>query len=103
MTKRELVIQSLLHKETSPIPFHMDFTEQALDNLITFTGDPDIESKLGSCLHYRQYWGWPTEIEGRKGYFKDDFGVIWNRNGADVITSYSIHYTKLYELHLIQK
>ncbi len=83
MTKRELVIQSLLHKETSPIPFHMDFTEQALDNLITFTGDPDIESKLGSCLHYRQYWGWPTEIEGRKGYFKDDFGVIWNRNGAD--------------------
>lgn len=83
MTKRELVMKALQHQETQPIPFHLDFTEQALDNLIKYTGDPEIESKLGACLYYQQYWGWPTEIEGKPGCFKDEFGVIWNRNGAD--------------------
>lgn len=83
MTRREAVINTLRHKETFPVPYHMDFTEQALEELITFTKDPDIESKLGTYLHYKQYWGWPTEIEGKPGYFKDEFGVIWNRNGSD--------------------
>ena len=83
MTRREIVIRALEHKETQPIPFHMDFTEQALENLIAYTGDPDIESKLGTYLYYKQYWGWPTEIPGKPGYYKDEFGVVWNRNGAD--------------------
>lgn len=83
MTRRELVIQALEHKETDRIPYHMDFTEQALENLVQYTGDVDIEQKLGTFLYYKQYWGWPTEIEGKPGYFRDDFGVVWNRNGAD--------------------
>lgn len=61
----------------------MDFTQQALENLIAFTGDPEIENKTGAFLYYKQYWGWPTEIEGKPGHFRDDFGVEWNRNGAD--------------------
>ena len=61
----------------------MDFTQQALENLIAFTGDPEIENKTGAFLCYKQYWGWPTEIEGKPGHFRDDFGVEWNRNGAD--------------------
>ena len=61
----------------------MDFTQQALENLIAFTGDPEIENKTGAFLSYKQYWGWPTEIEGKPGHFRDDFGVEWNRNGAD--------------------
>lgn len=61
----------------------MDFTQQALENLIAFTGDLEIENKTGAFLYYKQYWGWPTEIEGKPGHFRDDFGVEWNRNGAD--------------------
>ena len=34
-------------------------------------------------MHYFQYWGYPTEQPDKKGYFKDAFGVTWNRNGAD--------------------
>lgn len=83
MTRRETVIEALNHHETPVIPYHMDFTQQALDSLIAYTGDPDIESKLGTYLNYIQYWGWPTELPDRPGYFKDEFGVIWNRNGAD--------------------
>lgn len=83
MTRREQVIRALDHKETSVIPFHIDFTEQALNNFIRYTGDPEIEQKLGTYLYYKQYAGWPTEIQGRPGYFRDDFGVVWNRNGED--------------------
>lgn len=83
MTKRELVIQALEHHETPILPFHLECTEQALENLIAYTGDPNIEKKFDSCLYYWQYWGWPTEIPGRPGWFRDDFGVEWDRNGAD--------------------
>ncbi len=83
MTRRECVIKALTHQNTDIVPFHFDFTEQALEKMIEHTGDPDIENKLGSYLHYKQYWGWPTEIPSKPGYFKDEFGVEWNRNGAD--------------------
>lgn len=83
MTKKELVIQALEHHETSILPFHLECTEQALENLIAYTGDPNIEKKFDSCLYYWQYWGWPTEIPERPGWFRDDFGVEWDRNGAD--------------------
>lgn len=83
MNRREQVIAALEHKECETLPFHIEFTQQALDNLIEYTGDKNIEEKIGSYLHYTQYWGWPTEIEGKPGYFKDEFGVEWNRNGAD--------------------
>lgn len=83
MTKRELVIEALNHHETQTLPYHIEFTQQALDNLIAYTGDTDIVEKIGSCLHYIQYWGWPTEIPEKPGYFRDEFGVEWNRNGAD--------------------
>jgi len=83
LTRKELVIQALTHHETPILPFHIEFTQQALDKLISYTGDPDIEEKIGSCLHYIQYWGWPTEIPEKPGYFRDEFGVEWNRNGAD--------------------
>ncbi len=83
MNRKELVIAALSHKSTQPIPYHMDFTMQAEEKLIDYTGDRDIMQKMGSCMHYTQYWGWPTEIEGRPERFLDDFGVIWNRSGAD--------------------
>lgn len=83
MTPRESVIDALNHKEHKAVPYHLDFTAQALEQLVTYTGDNQIEEKIGASLHYIQYWGWPTEIPDRPGYFKDEFGVVWNRNGAD--------------------
>ena len=83
MTKRETVIAALKHLETPIVPYHLEFTQQALDQLVAYTRHPNIEEEIGSYLHYIQYWGWPAEIPGRPGYFQDEFGVIWNRNGAD--------------------
>ena len=33
MTRRETVIQALNHEETPVIPYHLDFTEQALEKI----------------------------------------------------------------------
>ena len=83
MTQRELVIAALNHEETTTIPYHIDFTGQSLEQLVAYTGNRDIGEQLGVCMNYIQYWGWPSEIDGRPGYFRDEFGVVWNRNGAD--------------------
>lgn len=83
MNRREAVISALKHKETERLPFHAEFTKQEEENVARYTNDPDFYSKYGGYLHYFQYWGYPTELSDKKGYFKDDFGVTWNRNGAD--------------------
>lgn len=83
MNRREYVIKALQHQETNPIPYHLECTGQAKAKLINYTKDPDICEKLGSFLHYTQYWGWPTEIPEKPEHFRDEFGVVWNRSGAD--------------------
>ena len=83
MNRKEIVLEALNHRATKPIPYHVDFTAQALKQLIDAVKDPDIEEKIGTYLHYAQYWGWPTEIPGRSEHFLDEFGVVWNRSGAD--------------------
>lgn len=83
MTRRETVINALLHKETEHVPFHAEFTEQANEQMVAYTKDKDFYEKAGGYLHYMQYWAYPTEREDRKGYFTDDFGVTWNRTGVD--------------------
>ncbi len=83
MTKREAVVDALNHIEREIVPYHAEFTAQALENLAAFTGDANIEANIGSYLNYQQYWGWPTELPDKPGHFRDEFGVIWNRTGAD--------------------
>ena len=83
MTQRELAIEALEHRETPVVPYHIDFTQEALKRLTAYTGDPGIGQKLKGCINMIQFWAWPTEIKGKPGYFKDEFGVIWNRSGPD--------------------
>lgn len=83
MNRRDYVITALQHRETTPIPYHLEFTGQALQQLVAYTNDPDIEETLGGFLHYTQYWGWPSELPDKPEHFQDEFGVVWNRSGAD--------------------
>ena len=83
MTKRQAVIDALTHIENPVAPYHIGFTQQALDRLIKYTGDTQIQETLGSYLHYLDFWGWPTELPDQPGHFRDMFGVVWNRTGAD--------------------
>ena len=83
MTKRETVIQALLHRETEHIPFHVNFTTQEKDNLLRYTQNKHFMEENKDYMCGFQYTGYPTERADQKGYFIDDFGVTWNRSGVD--------------------
>ena len=83
MTRRDAVINALRHKESEHIPYHFEFTAQEEEKLLKSSDKEAFYSQYGGYLHYFQYWGYPTENEDKKGYFTDDFGVTWNRTGAD--------------------
>ena len=83
MNRRDIVYQALNHRQTDPIPYHMDFTEQTRQKLVAAIGEAAVRDQFGSFMHQAHYWGWPTEMPQRPGHFRDDFGVIWNRTGAD--------------------
>ena len=83
MTRREAVIAALTHKETGILPYHADFTVQEQERVAEFTRNPEFYREYGGFLHYMQYWGYPTERVDKPEHFTDDFGVTWNRSGAD--------------------
>ena len=56
MTKREIVINALSHKETAKIPYHVDFTMQEYEKVAQHVGDENFIDKYGCYLHYWQYW-----------------------------------------------
>ena len=83
MTRRETVIRALRHEETEHIPFHVEFTAQEEEKVLKNTTREEFFKEYGGYLHYFQYWGYPTERKDKPGHFTDDFGVTWNRSGAD--------------------
>ena len=83
MTRREAVIEALEHRDIRPVPWTIDLTSQAADALRKAGNDHGLKDGFGSYITSSYYDGWPAPVSGRPGYFKDDFGVVWNRNGAD--------------------
>ena len=83
MQRREAVIRALRHEDTGILPYHMEFTSQEYEKIVRATGDPDFAAKTGGFLHYMQYSGYARERVPGSLRFTDDFGVTWNRSGAD--------------------
>ncbi|MCL2362267.1 MAG: uroporphyrinogen decarboxylase [Defluviitaleaceae bacterium] len=83
MTRRERVIAALNHQETDIIPYQIDMTHQAWEKMVEFYGDNNFTIGMGNHFASVYYDGDNVPIPGKDGYFKDDFGVVWNRNGAD--------------------
>ena len=83
MTERERVIEALEHRQVRPIPYCVDFTEQEARRVAAFTGEEDFMRPFSNCIRSAYYSGRPRAIPGRPGFFLDDYGVTWNRTGAD--------------------
>ena len=83
MTNRERIIAAIKHEKTDFTPYSFDFTHQEYEKLAKYLDDKDFEQKIGYHMSGVGYDGWPREISYGSGYFKDDFGVVWNRNCAD--------------------
>jgi len=80
MTNKQLVIDTVNHKETAKVPFHVDFSINAKKRMTDYLADPCFEDKYDYSLDAEAY-GWFDEI--KKDFFKDEFGVVWNRTGVD--------------------
>lgn len=83
MTKRERVIAAINHENTDIIPYSISFTQQEYEKVANYLGDRDFEEKIGNHIDSVYYSGIFAEDPNCPGYFIDDFGVTWNRNGAD--------------------
>lgn len=83
MTRRERVIAALEHREADKVPYQMDFTQQEYDKVAQYLGDPHFGKRIQNHIVSAYYDGYLTEIRPGSGYWRDDFGVVWNRNGAD--------------------
>jgi uroporphyrinogen decarboxylase len=83
MTKRERVKRAVNHNETDFVPYNVDFTKQEYDKVADYLKDSRFAEKIGNHIASAYYDGYLSEMSPGSGYFKDDFGVVWNRNGAD--------------------
>jgi uroporphyrinogen decarboxylase len=62
---------------------NLDGVFAARQRLDAYTGDPTLPSRFGNHICGFSYDGWPTETEPGSEIFRDDYGVLWNRRGAD--------------------
>lgn len=83
MTRRERVLASINHIETDFVPYNITFTRQEYDKVASYLGDYNFIDKIGNHIDSVYYDGYLSEVAPGSGYWKDDFGVIWNRNGTD--------------------
>jgi uroporphyrinogen decarboxylase len=84
MEKRRRVLDAINHVETDVVPWQADFTHQELEKIIRHTGDADFARHVGNHIRSVYFDGYLEELPDRPGYFQDDYGILWNRNGADV-------------------
>jgi len=83
MTRRERVKAAIRHEQTDIVPYNVSFTKQEYDKVADHLGDRDFISGIGNHIKSVYYDGNLSEIGKGTGYWKDDFGVLWNRNGVD--------------------
>lgn len=83
MTGKQLVSAALSHKELDTVPCFCGFTQQEYDKMIAFMGEEKLKALMPDTIFGYDYCGEPRLMEGKPEHFQDDFGVIWDRSGAD--------------------
>ncbi len=80
MTRKERVKKAIRHIQTDIVPYSIGFTIPAREKMQRYYNDPDFFEKLGN--HIVDVSRKEPEQEPellQKGFYRDDFGVIWNR------------------------
>jgi len=73
---KERVLIALQHRQPDVTPWQINLTADAHDQTARYLGDPDFARKMGN--HLASYAdGWFEEV--RPGFWRDQFGLVWNR------------------------
>lgn len=82
MTKKEIVRRAICHEDVPEIPYAVSFVEAELEKMVHYTGNIDYMESVGNYLESCVYSPGMRPAE-HPGYVRDNFGVVWNRTGAD--------------------
>lgn len=79
VSPRQRVYQAIRHQQPDRVPWHLGYTAPARQKLEAYYGTTDLDGALGNHLaKYRSRL--PDQpVEGRPGFWRDEFGVVWNR------------------------
>ncbi len=76
ITPRDRVLKALCHEQPDVTPWQINLTADSHDQTAAYLNDPDFASKMGN--HLAAYSdGWFEEV--RPGFWRDQFGIVWNR------------------------
>lgn len=80
MTKRDIVIRTLQHKQSDVIPYFMELTQEKLREMIELTGDPLFFEHSDSYLAQERNESFEDLGDG---CFRDMFGVVWDKGAQE--------------------
>ncbi len=80
MTKRDIVIRTIQHKDSGVIPYFLDLTEEKLKDMIAYTGDELFFEHSDSYLAQERN---ESFVDLGNGMFKDMFGVTWDKGAQE--------------------
>jgi uroporphyrinogen decarboxylase len=78
-TPRERVLKAIRHEQPDRVPWHFTFTVPARQKVQAHYGPGDLNAILGNHLVKYQPAGPRAWEEVRPDYWRDEFGVVWNR------------------------
>ncbi len=82
VTPRDRVLTALAHRQPDVTPWQIDLTIDARARTAAYLGDDDFMAQAGNHLA-----GWEDGefVEVRPGFWRDQFGITWNRTiAADI-------------------
>lgn len=83
MKNRERVINAFNHKDSDYIPWHIGCTIKEDKNLREYLNDDNYMDKHIKHFGSVSCAGFFTELHDKPGYFRDEYGVVWNRSNVD--------------------
>jgi uroporphyrinogen decarboxylase len=79
MLPRERVWQSIRHRQPDRVPYHLSYTVPAREKLEAYYGTRDLDSALDNHLAKYKPRRPDAWQEVRPDYWRDEFGIVWNR------------------------
>lgn len=83
MTNKERVIAAIRFQEKDFCPYNVQFTSQCRENFLNYTKAHGIPSQINNHITLVDLNLPLVELPDKKEYFRDEYGVVWNRTGVD--------------------
>jgi uroporphyrinogen decarboxylase len=79
ITPRQRVWQAIRHEQPDRVPWQFGYTVPARQKLEKHFGTTDLDAVLGNHLVAYRPRAADGLVEVRPGFWRDEFGVVWNR------------------------